>query len=63
MIHIRFASVTVSDTAAKESRVKASLHGFTLLIADGIAWMDDVGAFVKAPPGVRVAELLTLGIC
>jgi len=57
---LRFASVTVSDAAAKESRIKASLHGFTFLIAHGIAWMNDAASFVKAPPGVCVAELLPL---
>ena len=56
MIHLRFASVAVSDTVAKESRVKASLHGFTLLVADGVAWMNDVASFVKAPPGVCIDQ-------
>lgn len=55
MVKLRFASVSLSDTTAKESRIKISLHGFTFnLAADQMKWINDLAAFAKAPPGVRV---------
>lgn len=58
MVKLRFASVVISDTAAKESRIKTTLHGFTFLLsAAHMGWANDLAAFIKAPPGVRVIQI------
>jgi hypothetical protein len=56
MIRLRFASVSLSDTTAKESRVKLSLHGFTFSMASDLVWINDLGMFAKAPEGVNTTS-------
>ncbi|KAF8317481.1 hypothetical protein DL93DRAFT_2165719 [Clavulina sp. PMI_390] len=51
MVQLRFASVSVSDAVAKESRIRTSLHGLTFVMNADIKWINDVAAFAKAPPG------------
>lgn len=54
MISMRFASVSVSDAVANESRIRVSLHGFTFVMPPDLDWIADLGEFAKAPPGVSV---------
>ena len=53
MVKVRFASVNMSDKAAKESRVKISLWGSTYQLVGQSLWFNDVVRFIKAPEGVR----------
>lgn len=56
MVRLRFASVSVSDTVAKESRIKVFLDGLMLSVAGDLSWTSDLGLFVKAPEGVSTAQ-------
>lgn len=49
---LRFTSLVVPETTAKESRIKLTLCGFTYNLYPDFAWALDLGQFVKAPPGV-----------
>lgn len=52
-VKVRFISLVVPGTTAKESRVKLSLRGITFTVHPDFAWTADLAAFAKAPPGVR----------
>lgn len=62
MINMRFASVSVSDAVANESRIRVSLHGFTFVMPPDVDWIADLGEFAKAPPGVSVLLNDNIGI-
>ncbi|KAF8329752.1 uncharacterized protein EI90DRAFT_3155180 [Cantharellus anzutake] len=51
MVKIRFASVNMSDKAAKESRIKISLWGSTYQLLGQGSWFDDIGRYARAPEG------------
>jgi autophagy-related protein 2 len=52
MVKLRFTSLVVPETTAKESRLKLTLWGFTYDAYPDLKWVADLGRFVKAPPGV-----------
>jgi autophagy-related protein 2 len=51
MVKLRFTSLVVPETTAKESRLKLTLWGFTYDAYPDLKWVADLGRFVKAPPG------------
>ncbi|OBZ75363.1 Autophagy-related protein 2 [Grifola frondosa] len=50
-VKLRFTSLIVPETTAKESRVKVTLSGITCNVYPNFDWAIDLGRFVKAPPG------------
>ena len=62
MINLRFASVVLSDTSAKESRIKLLATGFSFIVTADLSWLEDLANFGKAPEGVRFIELRQLEI-
>ncbi|KAH9180656.1 hypothetical protein EDB89DRAFT_1840925 [Lactarius sanguifluus] len=52
LVKLRFSSLTLPETASKESRVKLTLHGFTLNILPDTKRMDALAAFARSPQGV-----------
>ena len=54
MLKIRFVSLILPETNAKESRVKVTLSGFTYTVHADLDWISDLGRFAKAPPDVRL---------
>ncbi|KAH9843042.1 uncharacterized protein C8Q71DRAFT_735660 [Rhodofomes roseus] len=50
-VKVRFISLIVPETTAKESRVKLTLRGITFTAHPDFAWTSDLASFVKAPPG------------
>ena len=56
-LKLRFTSLVVPETTAKESRVRLTVHGITYNFYPDITWATDLGRFFKAPPGVRVFQL------
>lgn len=52
MIKIRFTSLVVPETSAKESKIKLSLCGITCHVPANPCFTADLAAFAKAPPGV-----------
>jgi hypothetical protein len=52
LLKLRFVSITLKDANAKQSRIKLTLFGFTFTFHPDLAWVTDLAAFVKAPPGV-----------
>ena len=59
MLKLRFTSLVVSDSAAKETRIKVTLCGLTYTLYPDLTWASEVAQFVKAPPGVGQYTLLT----
>lgn len=57
LLKLRFASLVVSDSTAKETRIKVTICGITYTLYPDIAWLFDVIQFVKAPPGVCADSL------
>ncbi|TCD64536.1 autophagy- protein 2 [Steccherinum ochraceum] len=51
LLKLRFTSLIVPGTIAKETKVKVTLCGLTYNFHPGIAWITDLTNFVKAPPG------------
>ena len=51
-LKLRFTSLVVPETTAKESRVRLTVDGITYNFYPDIAWATDLGSFFKAPPGV-----------
>ncbi|KAF9464765.1 hypothetical protein BDZ94DRAFT_466688 [Collybia nuda] len=51
MVWFSFTSLTVPETAAKESRIRVILSGFTFTILPDLSWISDLAAFMKSPPG------------
>ncbi|KAI0093682.1 hypothetical protein BDY19DRAFT_1063485 [Irpex rosettiformis] len=52
LLKLRFTSLVVSDSAAKESRIKVTICGATYTLYPNLDWITDITRFVKAPPGV-----------
>lgn len=52
LLKLRFTSFVVSNTTAKESRVKLTLYGLTYNLCPRLQWVSDLAEFAKAPPGV-----------
>ncbi|TFK42519.1 hypothetical protein BDQ12DRAFT_703030 [Crucibulum laeve] len=52
LVKLRFTSVVIPETLAKETRVKLTLCGFTCNILPDIQPITDLQSFVKSPPGV-----------
>ncbi|KAI0306470.1 hypothetical protein B0F90DRAFT_1690173 [Multifurca ochricompacta] len=52
LVKLRFSSTTFPETASKESRVRLTLHGFTLNFVPNIKRLDALIAFARPPPGV-----------
>ncbi|KAH9063334.1 hypothetical protein EDB87DRAFT_1603168 [Lactarius vividus] len=52
LVKLRFSSLTLPETASKESRVKLTLHGFTLNILPDTKRMGALAAFARSPQGV-----------
>ncbi|KAI0709250.1 hypothetical protein C8Q76DRAFT_654887 [Earliella scabrosa] len=50
-LKLRFTSLVVPETTAKESRIRLTVHGITYNFYPDIAWATDLGRFFKAPPG------------
>ncbi|KAL0946599.1 hypothetical protein HGRIS_012798 [Hohenbuehelia grisea] len=51
MIKLRFTSMVIPETTAKETRINVTLWGFTFSIFPDFAWLADMAVFAKAPPG------------
>ncbi|EKM55349.1 uncharacterized protein PHACADRAFT_208868 [Phanerochaete carnosa HHB-10118-sp] len=52
LLKLRFRSFVVSNTTAKESRIKLTLCGITYNLHPELQWISDLAEFFKAPPGV-----------
>ncbi|KAH9946106.1 uncharacterized protein BXZ73DRAFT_86295 [Epithele typhae] len=50
-LKLRFTSLIVPETTAKESRVRLTVSGITYTFYPDISWAEDLGRFFKAPPG------------
>ncbi|KAI0807392.1 hypothetical protein C8Q74DRAFT_59220 [Fomes fomentarius] len=50
-LKLRFTSLVVPETTAKESRVRLTVDGITYNFYADIGWAVDLGRFFKAPPG------------
>ncbi|KAF9814906.1 hypothetical protein IEO21_04850 [Rhodonia placenta] len=50
-LKLRFTSLIVPETTAKESRLRLTLCGITHNLYPDMEWTADLGRFVKAPPG------------
>ncbi|KAJ7632689.1 hypothetical protein FB45DRAFT_913186 [Roridomyces roridus] len=51
LVNLAFTSLVVPETAAKESRIKLSLWGFTCSVSPDVQWANDLALFFKPPPG------------
>ncbi|KAJ7063368.1 hypothetical protein C8F01DRAFT_1209678 [Mycena amicta] len=51
ILKFTFSSFVVAGTTAKESKIRASLWGFTVNISPDIQWVSDLSSFGKPPPG------------
>ncbi|THH26562.1 hypothetical protein EUX98_g7623 [Antrodiella citrinella] len=51
LLKLRFTSLIVPGTIAKETKVKVTFYGLTYNFYPDIAWISDLTSFVKAPPG------------
>ncbi|KAI0721077.1 hypothetical protein C8T65DRAFT_601842 [Cerioporus squamosus] len=50
-LKLRFTSLIVPGTTAKESRIRLTVSGLTYNFHPDIGWAADLGRFFKAPPG------------
>lgn len=51
LVKLRLISLVVPETTIKETRVKATVCGFTYDFYPDITWVTDLGLFAKSPPG------------
>ncbi|KAI9064447.1 hypothetical protein FKP32DRAFT_1685733 [Trametes sanguinea] len=51
VLKLRFTSLVVPETTAKESRVRVTLSGITYHFYPNVKWATNLGRFFKAPPG------------
>ena len=66
LLKLRFVSLTIPETNAKESRVKVTLSGVTYTLHPMLDWAAELGLFFKAPPGVslfRFYRHISLKVC
>ena len=52
LLSLRFTSLVVPGTTAKESKVKVTLCGVTYTFTPNLEWIQELSNFAKAPPGV-----------
>ncbi|KAJ3557004.1 hypothetical protein NM688_g1710 [Phlebia brevispora] len=52
LLKLRFVSLILPETSAKESRAKVTLRGVTYTLYPDLDWISEIGQFFKAPPGV-----------
>lgn len=52
LLKLRFTSVILPETIAKESRIRLHLWGFTYQLFTDVSWISDITLFANAPPGV-----------
>ncbi|KAI0636957.1 hypothetical protein C8Q77DRAFT_1095313 [Trametes polyzona] len=50
-IKLRFTSLVVPETTAKESRIRLTICGVTYHFYPDLKWATNLGSFFKAPPG------------
>ncbi|KAI0362114.1 hypothetical protein OH77DRAFT_20625 [Trametes cingulata] len=50
-LKLRFTSLVVPETTAKESRIRLAVSGITYHFYADLQWASDLGRFFKAPPG------------
>ncbi|KAH7871768.1 uncharacterized protein C8R40DRAFT_529797 [Lentinula edodes] len=51
LLKLRFTSVILPETIAKESRIRLHLWGFTYQLFTDVSWISDITLFANAPPG------------
>ncbi|KAF7294875.1 GP-PDE domain-containing protein [Mycena indigotica] len=51
LLKFTFSSLILPGTTAKESKIRATLWGFTFNLSPNIQWISDLGHLVKPPPG------------
>ncbi|KAG6837307.1 hypothetical protein H0H93_011909 [Arthromyces matolae] len=51
MIKLRFRSLVLPQTTAKESHINLTASGFTFNLFPDFAWTKDLGFFAQSPPG------------
>lgn len=56
LVKLRLISLVVPETTIKESRVKATVCGFTYDFYPDTTWITDLGLFAKSPPGVSSGQ-------
>lgn len=60
MIKLRFKSLVVPETQAKESKIRLTLVGFTFTLYSDLEWVSDLTAFSKSPPGVSKSTIFRI---
>ncbi|KZT70159.1 hypothetical protein DAEQUDRAFT_226544 [Daedalea quercina L-15889] len=50
-VKVRFVSLVVPETTAKESRIKLTFRGITFTAHPDFSWISDLTSFAEAPPG------------
>ena len=53
---LRFRSVSIPGTVAKESKVRIALDRLIINLWSDKAWVTDLASFAKAPAGVGLYE-------
>ncbi|GAA6057188.1 hypothetical protein JCM3770_004368 [Rhodotorula araucariae] len=51
LVHLVFSSSGEKESSLKESKVQLALSNFTYFVTADIAWLEELGAFAKAPAG------------
>lgn len=52
ILRVAYTSAVDEETRLKESRVEVTLSDFTFFGSADLSWVQDLGAFAKAPEGV-----------
>jgi len=53
LLELRFTSLILPGTTAKESRIRLTLRGFTYNLTSDFGLFADITRFFNSPPGVR----------
>lgn len=61
LLKLRFASLVVAGTTAKESRIRLTISGITYTFLPNLKWIQDLTDFAKAPPGVIISTFAVIG--
>lgn len=56
LLELRVNTSVEKDTSIKESKIRLSLNNFVYHLTTDISWVEDLGTFTKAPPGVSSAR-------
>ncbi|BGP44040.1 autophagy-related protein 2 [Rhodotorula kratochvilovae] len=51
LVHLVFSSSSEKESSLKESKVQLALTNFTYFVTADISWLEELGAFAKAPAG------------